>query len=98
MPAANAPKYTKDDFLDYRKLAEKFGLDPMEVYKVLHKHWKANTPIKYKSGNNTITSKMIIAKTPTKADKIRTSTSNRHALLLHPMGIERLLEDLNKGK
>ena len=98
MAHGNTPQYTKDDFLDYRKLAEKLGLDPNEVYQVMRKHWKAHTPIKYQSNGTTISSPMIIAKTPTKKDTIRTSTANKHALLLHPMGLERFIEDLNKGK
>ena len=90
----NAPKYTKDDFLDYRKLAEKLGRDPDEVYRVMLRHWKAQTPLKYNSHGG----QMIIAKTPTKPGKSRTSAANRHALLLHPMGYEKFVQELNKGK
>ena len=47
MANSQAPKYTKADFLNYKKLAEKLGADPIEVYEVMRRHWKASTPIKY---------------------------------------------------
>ena len=95
MAFSTSPKYTKDDFLNYKQLAEKLGADPNEVYEVMRRHWKASTPIKYTVDGRTVIGQMIIMNT---SPKSRTSTTNKHALLLHPMGSIKFIESFNKGR
>lgn len=99
MAVSASQKYTKDDFLNYKKLAEKLGADPNEVYEVMRRHWKASTPIKYNVGGLNVIGQMIIMTTSRKSAKrtSKTSTTNKHALLLHPMGFAKFVESFNKG-
>ena len=97
MPNETTPKYTKDDFLNYKKLAQKFGLSPDEVYEIMRKHWNARTPIQYNVNGHTITNQMIVKKTNPTSTK-RNTTITKGALLLHPMALDRFMEDLNKQK
>ncbi len=99
MAFSTSPKYTKDDFLNYKKLAEKLGADPNEVYEVMRRHWKASTPIKYTVDGRNVIGQMIVMNTSRKSVKrtSRTSTANKHALLLHPMGWAKFVESFNKG-
>lgn len=100
MANSQAPKYTKADFLNYKKLAEKLGADPIEVYEVMRRHWKASTPIKYTVNGRNAVSQMIIMNTNRKSvgRTSRTSTTHKNALLLHPMGFGVFVEMLKSTK
>ncbi len=100
MPYPESKKYTKADFLNYKKLAEKLGADPEEVYKVMRHHWKASTPVKYTVDGRNVVNQMIIMNTGRRSvgRTSRTSTTNKSALFLHPLGLAKFVESFNKGQ
>ena len=93
MSTQTAPKYTKADFLNYQKLAEKLGADPKEVYKTMLQHYKMRTPIEYKSNGNTVKSHMIVR------NGAKCSISSMQTnVLLNPYGFTKFVEIFEKRR
>ena len=87
MTTVKAPNFTKNDFLNHKKLAERFGAAPDEVFEIMRKHYKAGTPLKYNTPTGPKTTQLIVNE-----QHGRTADSSRKTLLLHPMGMTRFEE------
>ena len=86
-----APKFTKDDFLNaaalVKKLSEEYGkeYDVDVVKKTLESEYRKKTKIKTKYSNMT---DMVYD----------VKWTHRRSLRLHPLGLEKFKEILDKGK
>ncbi len=95
MAALSSKKFTKDDFLNYEKLAEKLGADPEEVYEVMRHHYKVKTPVRNQSGSPRINSQLIVRTGDRKSASHRIKKTD---LQLHPMGFDAFVEMLQSTK
>lgn len=84
-------KFTKADYLNYKKLAEKLGADPKEVYQTMLRHYKMRTPIEYESNGIKVKNFMIVRTVG------KSTISHRNTIVLHPHAFTKFKEVFTKG-
>ena len=84
-------KFTKADYLNYKKLAEKLGADPTEVYQSMLQHYKMRTPIESKSNGIKVKNFMIVRAVG------KSTISHRNTIVLHPHAFTKFKEVFTKG-